>query len=54
MITKFINVDPICKHCGVDFETIEHALRDCHGVAECWSSLGLRMPIPSVGEPMKH
>lgn len=52
LITRFINVELECKRCGLEFESIEHALRDCSGGAECWSSSNLAIPVPLLNEPM--
>lgn len=36
LISRFVDVDPLCKRCGVEIKTAEHALRDCSGVHRIW------------------
>ncbi|KAL8462959.1 hypothetical protein ACS0TY_033823 [Phlomoides rotata] len=34
----FVDVDPLCKHCGTEVECAAHALRDCGGIHDFWGS----------------
>lgn len=52
LITHFVNVEPECKRCGLEFETIEHALMVCSGVAECWSLLHILILALESNEPI--
>ncbi|KAL8465806.1 hypothetical protein ACS0TY_035059 [Phlomoides rotata] len=40
---RFVDVDPICKRCGVEVETMEHTLRDCKWAADFWLASVLRL-----------
>ncbi|KAL8551274.1 hypothetical protein ACS0TY_000378 [Phlomoides rotata] len=35
---RFVDVDPLCKHCGVEIESADHALRDCAWLWNFWNS----------------
>lgn len=41
LVGRFVDVDPMCKRCGVDIESTEHALRDCAWVRQFWENKAL-------------
>ncbi|XP_057775394.1 uncharacterized protein LOC130994366 [Salvia miltiorrhiza] len=48
LIHRSIDVDPLCRRCGLTMETPEHALRDCVWVSSLWEMSPLRLqPLPS-------
>ncbi|XP_057775013.1 uncharacterized protein LOC130993991 [Salvia miltiorrhiza] len=50
LLSRSINIDPLCRRCGNDFETLEHALRDCPWASFIWEVSPLRLsPAPANG-----
>ncbi|KAL8557302.1 hypothetical protein ACS0TY_004655 [Phlomoides rotata] len=49
LIGRYVDVDPLCKRCGTEVETMEHALRDCVWVQGFWSTSPLQadLQLPS-------
>lgn len=43
LIGRFVDVKSLCKRCGSEVETAEHALRDCEWAVHFWSILPLRL-----------
>lgn len=50
LISRFVDVDPLCVRCGTDIETTEHALRDCEWVRDFWRSSNMGNAVQVVDE----
>ncbi|XP_057811840.1 uncharacterized protein LOC131026083 [Salvia miltiorrhiza] len=45
LISRSLNIDPMCRRCGNKVETLEHALRDCAWASFCWEASPLRLNL---------
>ncbi|KAK6153378.1 hypothetical protein DH2020_013017 [Rehmannia glutinosa] len=43
-----VGLNPMCQRCGLDFETMEHAFRDCSWVEFFWAASPLRIRLPTI------
>ncbi|KAL8465018.1 hypothetical protein ACS0TY_034484 [Phlomoides rotata] len=45
LIGRYVDVDPLCKRCGAEVETMEHALRDCEWIRNYWASSSIQSEL---------
>ncbi|KAL8473874.1 hypothetical protein ACS0TY_030653 [Phlomoides rotata] len=45
LIGRFVDVDPMCKRCGMEIKTTMHALRDCSAITALWDDDPLRLQV---------
>ncbi|KAL8550378.1 hypothetical protein ACS0TY_008990 [Phlomoides rotata] len=50
LIGRYVDVDPMCKRCGTEVETMEHALRDCVWVRTFWNSSTLQLDVQQFAD----
>ncbi|KAL8487493.1 hypothetical protein ACS0TY_023974 [Phlomoides rotata] len=48
LIGRYVDMEPYCKCCGKEVETIEHALRDCEWAREFWATSSLNLNIRDI------
>lgn len=53
LIFHFVNIEPVCVQCGDPVESTEHALRDCPGLVECWSSTHFSVDLHDQSVPFE-
>lgn len=49
LISRFVDLDPYCPHCGTELETMEHVLRDCSWAKEVWEGAGFDVKVAQGG-----
>ncbi|KAL8504539.1 hypothetical protein ACS0TY_015920 [Phlomoides rotata] len=52
LVGRFVDIDPMCSHCGNEIETIEHALCYCEDIRRVWDEdlLGLGLVVDCSGD----
>ncbi|KAL8470043.1 hypothetical protein ACS0TY_032782 [Phlomoides rotata] len=48
LVGRFVDVEPLCKRCGTEVETMEHALRDCEWTSNYWASSSIQSDIGAL------